>query len=86
MIYPIALITTKILPPNSDLNKRKYLKYIKHYYIGSQRISSIIGTGSVYLGYFPEINGTTANTFPGIRTLANQTATAATQALVKTYQ
>jgi len=46
MIYPSALLTAKILPiPEGGFKgNRQILKYTKHYYIGSERIASYLGT------------------------------------------
>src|SRR5699024_10169715 len=46
-IYPSALLTAKLLPiPEEGFadGKRQILKYTKHYYIGSERIASFLGT------------------------------------------
>src|SRR5690554_6086674 len=47
LLYPNALLTAKILPiPEEGFAKggRRVLKYTKHYYIGSERIASFLGT------------------------------------------
>src|SRR5690606_18969788 len=60
MIYPSGLITAKVMTSESGSGLRDEfdytkLKYTKHYYIGSERISSAADTDS-YMGIF--INST----------------------------
>src|SRR5690606_38650041 len=60
MIYPSGLITAKVITSESESELRDEfnftkLKYTKHYYIGSERISSATDTDS-YMGIF--INST----------------------------
>ncbi|WP_121667978.1 SpvB/TcaC N-terminal domain-containing protein [Mesonia aquimarina] len=50
MIYPSGLLTAKIL---QDTDPAKTIRYTKHYYNGSQRIASRLGTMKEELGLYP---------------------------------
>lgn len=83
MIYPSPLVTAKALskpgvaPQAGDLVSN----YTKHYYIGSERINSTIGTVKDLGLYPPKIEGM----FPGIRNLANASVQEANTGLTETY-
>ncbi len=84
VLYPSPMITVKalsepgVVPTSNDLVS----SYTKHYYVGSEKITSTIGTLNG-LGLFPR----KANQiFPGIRGLANQSVQSANLGLIHTYQ
>ncbi|WP_027879247.1 SpvB/TcaC N-terminal domain-containing protein [Mesoflavibacter zeaxanthinifaciens] len=83
MIYPSPLVTAKALskpgiaPQKGDLVSN----YTKHYYIGSERINSTLGTTKDLGLYPPKIEGM----FPNIRNLANTSVQEANTGLIETY-
>ncbi len=91
MIYPSPLITAKLIrpKPDDDISQARtdITSYTKHYYIGSQRVSSALGT-TFRLGFFPN----QANNFfadltamEDFRDVANAKVHTATAALSATY-
>jgi RHS repeat-associated protein len=83
MIYPSPLVTAKALsrpgisPQKGDLVSN----YTKHYYIGSERINSTLGTTKDLGLYPPKIEGM----FTVIRNLANTAVQEANTGLTETY-
>jgi len=83
MMYPSPMLTAKALtkfdhvPTENDTVS----SYTKHYYSGSSRIASRLGS-MVNLGLFPT---KATNIFPGIRDLANQQVIVASNGLRMTY-
>ncbi len=83
MIYPSSLMTAKVLtPPDTAPVAGDHISnYTKHYYIGSERISSTLGTMKD-LGL---ADAKDVDYFPDIRTTANHVVINATDALSATY-
>ena len=91
MIYPSGLITAKVTNPDSwgtepgPVTLPRLLRYTKHYYIGTERISSVTDTKS-NLGHFIE-NLSYNDFFPvsTLRAMSNAQVEAAGEALEETY-
>ncbi len=91
MIYPSGLITAKVINPDSwgtdpgPVTIPRLLRYTKHYYIGTERISSVTDTKS-NLGHFIE-NLSYNDFFPvsTLRAMSNAQVEAAGEALEETY-
>ena len=91
MIYPSGLITAKVINPDSwgtepgPVTLPRLLRYTKHYYIGTERISSVTDTKS-NLGHFIE-NLSYNDFFPvsTLRAMSNAQVEAAGEALEETY-
>ena len=95
MIYPSGLITAKVLNPESWSRDDEpgpggsliepILRYTKHYYIGTERISSATDTRS-NVGYFID-NSNYNDFFPvsTVRQISNETVIVAGDALEEVY-
>ncbi len=83
VLYPSPLVTAKALsePGTIPHSKDVISSYTKHYYIGSERIHSTLGTING-LGLYPK---RAIGKFPDIRNLANQSVMTANIGLINTY-
>ncbi len=83
VLYPSSMITSKAIGEKPGAGRRyKISTYTKHYYSGSQRVYSALGTAT-NLGLFPSL---AANHYPQIRDIANDKLSPAATALLQTYQ
>ncbi|MEM9547809.1 MAG: SpvB/TcaC N-terminal domain-containing protein [Bacteroidota bacterium] len=83
MLYPSAMLSAKALTEFGVVPQENYTvtSYTKHYYIGSNKITSTLGSISD-LGLFPT---KATGMFPGIRAMADQQVITASDGLRSTY-
>ncbi len=81
MLYPSAMLTAKAQGAPANPDNKGIASYTKHYYMGSERVHSTLGTAT-NLGLFPS---SMDNVFPSIRTLANASVQEATTGVLTTY-
>ncbi len=81
MLYPSAMLTAKAQGAPANPDNKGIASYTKHYYMGSERVHSTLGTAT-NLGLFPS---SMDNVFPSIRTLANASVQESTSGVLTTY-